>query len=253
MHKNTFITLTTLFCLLAMALSAHSDQNEGEIVEFAVGEWTPYISDKNPNSPLERLVSEAYALEGIQVKYSYFPWKRSYGYTKQGRFIGTFPWTSLRSRETDFYINPSPILKDPSVYFHLKTTDFEWATLMSLKQYKVGVTLGYKNQEIYKRLGIKAEVVPYEELNFKMLLTGRIDIYGASQKAGYAMINKLFNKEDASKFTHHPEPYTIDIYHILFSKQAKDAPKYLDLFESGFTKLKASGRYAEIIKQARIN
>lgn len=240
--------LCSFTCLYFFMLPVHAD-----VVEFAVGEWAPYISKKDPSSPLEKIVSEAYALEGIQVKYSYFPWKRSYGYTKKGRYLGTFPWTYLRSREEDFNINPTPILKDPSVYFHLKDTDFEWATLTNLKKYRVGVTLGYKNQEIYKRLEIPAEVVPYEELNFKMILQGRIEVYGASKRVGYAMIKSMFSPEDAEQFTNHPEPYTTDIYHILFSKQAKDSEKYMRAFESGFSKLKASGRYNEILKISNVD
>ncbi|GLQ30863.1 substrate-binding periplasmic protein [Litoribrevibacter albus] len=240
--------LLSITCLCFFALPADAD-----VIEFAVGEWAPYISNKDPNSPLEKIVSEAYALEGIEVKYSYFPWKRSYGYAKKGRFLGTFPWTHLRSRAEDFNINPTPILKDPSVYFHLKHTDFEWATLTSLKQYKVGVTVGYKNQEIYERLGIPAEVVPYEELNFKMLLQGRIDVYGASKRVGYAMIKSMFPPDEVKQFTNHPEPYTTDIYHILFSKQAKDSEKYMNAFEAGFSKLKNSGRYEEILKSSDIN
>ncbi len=239
----------SLFTLLLLTLTCLPLTANAQEVHFAVGEWSPYLSEKDPTSPLEVIVREAYAYEGIKVKYSYFPWKRSYGYAKKGRFHGTFPWTKLRSRTEDFTFNPTPILRDPSVYFHLKHTDFEWATLTSLKQYKVGVTVGYKNQEIYKRLDIPAEVVPYEELNFKMLLQGRIDVYGASKRVGYAIIDELFNTEDANQFTHHPEPYTIDVYHIMFSKAAKDSDKYLEAFEKGFSKLKASGRYEEILKQ----
>jgi len=146
---------------------------------------------------LERVVTEAFQLEGINVIYEYFPWKRSYLQVQHGDFDGTFPWNKTKERRGEFYIHKLPLYKDEGVYFHLKNNAFDWNTIDDLKQYKVGVTIGYQHEIIYNKKGITAEPVASEELNFKKILVGRIDVYRTSKIVGYETINNLFNLEEA--------------------------------------------------------
>lgn len=99
-----------------------------------------------------------------------------------------------------------------------------------LKKYKVGVTIGYKQEKIYQKLGIEADPVPSEDLNFKKLLAGRIDVYQTAKPAGYAMIRRLFGPDDALLFTTHPKPLEVAEYYILFSgvtpNEAVEKPQF---------------------------
>jgi len=223
-----------------------------DVAKFALGEWAPYTSEYEANAKfLEEIVAEAFKLEGIAVKYDYFPWKRSYVYVKQGKYDGTFPWNTTPEREIDFHINKIPLFQDDSVYFHLKNNPFDWNTIEDLKNYKVGVTIGYKQDAYYKEKGVSAEIVANEEQNFLKILAGRIDVYQTSKLAGYATINRLFSPADASKFTHHPRAPETDIYYILFSKNRPGDRELADKFDSGFKKLKASGEYDRICEKYR--
>ena len=236
-----------VFCLSVAALSV-SAAMAAETVKLAIGDWAPYTSEKDPNGKiLEKVVTEAFKLEGVNVVYSYYPWKRSIEMVKAGEADGTFPWNKNAEREKDFVIPASSIRTDDGVYFHLKSKPFEWSSLADLKKYKVGVTVVYKQEQIYKDAGITADAVPSEEMNFKKMLEGRIDVYQTSKDVGYETIKTLFPADKAGLFTNHPKPVEQSEYFILFSKKNPNSKALADKFDAGFKKLKDSGAYDKIV------
>lgn len=240
------------FAIWSLALALHAScASANDVVKLAIGEWVPFTSETDPKSKLlERVVVEAFKLEGLGVQYDYFPWKRSYMNVEKGDFDGTFPWNRTDERDRNFVLHKLSLFRDESVHFHLKSTRFEWDTLEDLKQYRVGSTIGYRNETTYKERGIPFESVSTEELNYKKILAGRIDVYGTSKTVGYATINKLFANQEAKLFTHHPKPYSMGEYYILFSKTNEARSKMLaDKFDAGLKKLKASGAYDKLLAQ----
>jgi len=220
----------------------------GETIRLATGDWPPYTSQYDPDSKiLERIVAEAFRLEGIEVKYDYFPWKRSFIYARDGDYDGTFPWVMTPERKDKFYMNRIPLLKDKNVFFHLKSMRFDWKRLDDLKKYRIGVTIGYYQEGIYKENGIKAEAASSEESNFRKLLAGRIDVYETSNIVGYIRLKKLFPPEVVKQFTHHPKAARVNYYYIFFSKKSPEGKRFSEKFDSGLMKLKASGEYERII------
>jgi len=218
-----------------------------ESIKMAVGEYPPYTSKNEAHGGfLAKVVTEAFKLESIHVEYSYFPWKRSYESVKNGEHHGTFPWNDISGRDEEFHINKVPLLIDDGVYYHLKSTPFDWETIEDLKNYKLGVTLGYKHENIYRENGINAYPVTTGLLSFKMLLAGRIDVYRTSKDVGYYLINKNFKPEKARLFTHHPKVIDRSGYYILFSKNTPDGKTLSKRFDSGLKKLIESGAYDEI-------
>lgn len=238
-----------LLALISAALLG-STAMAADVVNLAIGEWAPFTSEKDPKGKLlEKVVTEAFKLEGVEVKYSYFPWKRSYNNVEDGTADGTFPWIKTPEREAAFITPKTPVLVDDAVYFHLKSKPFDWKTLDDLKKYKVGVTLGYKNEKIYPEKGIAAEVVNTEELNFKKIAAGRIDVYETSKAVGYATINKFLTPDEAKLITNHPKPVEQSEYFVFFSKKTPNGKAMSDKFESGLKKLKASGTYDKLMAQ----
>ncbi len=238
----------TLFLLITALTSFNALANE--TVKFAIGEWVPYTSkiDMKGNL-LEKIVTEAFKLEGVDVIYEYFPWKRSYNNVKNGQYDATFPWNKTEERKKDFYINKLSLIKDEGVFFHLKRKQFDWNSVEDLKKYKVGVTISFKQEKIYKDKGIKAHPVASEDFNFKMMLADRIDVYETSKVVGYAMINKLFSPEEAKLFTNHPKAVEENVFYILFSRKTPDGKYFADKFDSGLKKLKESGVYDIILDE----
>lgn len=239
-----------LATFLVWAVLATVNVCAAETVRMSIGDWEPYTSPTNPKGKLlEKVVTEAFKLEGVDVKYEYLPWKRSYTNVEDGESDGTFPWNKSVDRDNAFYLPKMSLIKDDSVYFHLKSKPFDWNTMDDLKKYSVGVTVGYKEEKIYQDKGISASSVPSEDMNFKKMLAGRIDVYQTSKVVGYSFINKLFTPEEAKLFTTHPKPVEVAEYFILFSKKAPNGKAMADKFDAGMKKLKDSGAYKKILAE----
>ena len=232
---------------LAIAAAAFSSVCAAEVINQAIGEWPPFTSEKDAKGKLlEKVVTEAFKLEGIEVKYGYYPWKRSAAMVEEGQADGSFPWSKIPEREKLFQSATSPVMTDESVYFHPKSVAFDWNSLDDLKKYKVGATIGYKHETVYKNKGIAAESVPSEDTNFKKLAAGRLDVYETSKEVGYALIAKTLTPDEAKLITHHAKASEQNDYFIFFSRKNPNAKALADKFDSGLKKLKASGAYAKI-------
>ena len=69
---------------------------------------------------LEEIVREAFKVESIDVKYSYFPWLRSFSLVRNEEFDGIFPWINIAQLGQEFYTHKIPPFKNQGVYFHFK-------------------------------------------------------------------------------------------------------------------------------------
>ncbi len=120
--KKVFLMLV-LFIVMSIFLSSSAFSQT--VVKMAIGEWAPFTSETDKTGKIaETIVTEAFKLEGIDVKYDYYPWKRSYELVKDGKADGTFPWTRKPERENDFIINPeinsfSSIITEYTGFFFL--------------------------------------------------------------------------------------------------------------------------------------
>lgn len=241
-----------LLVLLCLMLQIVATGHASETVRLAVGEWAPYTSETDAEGKLlEKVTTQALALEGISVEYTYFPWKRSYLVAANGEFDGTLPWNKTEERAKEFVFPKTSLLKDENVFFHLKSTPFSWTKLEDLKRYRMGVTMGFKEEAIYKAQGIAAEVVTSEDLNFKKMRVGRIDVYQTSKRVGYVTLKKTFGQQETSVFTHHPKVVSESEYFVLFSRATPRGQYLADKFDAGLKKLKASGGYDKIMVETK--
>lgn len=238
--------LVAFVCAATMVLAARA----AEVVNLAIGEFAPFTSEHDPKGKLlEKVVAEAFKLEGLDVKFAYYPWKRAYVLAEAGTADGTFPWNKTPERDHVFHTQKTPLVVDDTVYFHLKSKPFDWKSVDDLKKYKVGVTLGYKYEKIYQDHGIAAEVVNAEDANFKKIARGRIDVYATSKAVGYAIMNKHLTPDEAKLITYHPKVVEQSEYFVLFSTKTPNGKMLSDKYESGLKKLKASGAYDKLMAQ----
>jgi polar amino acid transport system substrate-binding protein len=236
--------------LLAGAIACSAAQG-AEVARLAIGEWPPYTSEQDPGGKVaEAIVTAAFRQEGVAVSYGYFPWKRSLSLVEGGQYDGTFPWNSTPERVARFVVNVVPILGDEGVFFHLKGTAFSWNTLEDLKRYRVGVTLGFKQEKTYAEHGIQADPVATEEQNFRKMLAGRIDVYETSRRVGYYLVHRLFKPEQARLFTHDPKVVEANAYHVLFTRRSPRGKALAARFDAGLRKLMRSGEYQRILDEA---
>ena len=249
MQKKLIITL--LAVLTAMLTAAYAE----DTIRLTNGEWPPYLSEKLDHYGYgSRIVTEAFAKEGITVEYTFFPWKRAYEMSKRGKWDGTLLWI-LTDERKPFFDASDPILEEQDVFFHLKSFDFDWETIEDLKDIKIGATLGYVYGDAFQKAEkdgiITVERVVDDKTNFKKLLGNRMPVFVCSFTAGYALLNQMYKPETVALFTNHPKAVKQEAYRVLFSKAVPENKERLVKFNSGLKKLKESGDLDRFIEEGR--
>ena len=235
-------------CCLVFALSART-----ETLSLANGEWPPYLSEHYTHHGLaSHLVSEAFKLEGIDVEYSFYPWARAFSFVQSGERIGSILWSFNEERARDVLYS-EPVIALRTVFFHRKDRSFAWYRLEDLKAWQIVATLGYYYGAEFKRLEeagtLQVSRVRSDELAFDMLVAGRIDLVAAQFEVGYEILHRRFVPSVAAAVTN-SESFDQTDYHLIISRKAPDGRRIIDRFNAGLARLRASGRFDEMMAAA---
>lgn len=241
-----------IVCLLAAGSQTAAS---GELVRITSGEYPPWTSaDLQHGGFTNHVIKEAFALEGYETEFTFYPWKRAYETAKKGeQFRATSYWYPSEHRQKDFYYS-DPLQEDAVVFFHLKSDPPpDWETLEDLRGLKIGATESFTYTDEFwaaREAGtLDVEVAPSEELNFRKLLKGRIHLYPSSPLVARRLLLDKFGRAASELLTYHPKPLTAPTGHLLFSKNGENAEALLAAFNRGLAKLRANGRYTLLQKE----
>ncbi len=240
------------FCLLVLMLSANMLSAETTI-RITNGEWEPYMSEYSPHYGLaSHVVSEAFKLEGVKVIWEFFPWKHSLIMARAGKdWDASCCWWPSQEIGQDFLIS-EPVCKSSVVFFHLKSYQFDWASIDDLKGLIIGGTFEYEYSDEFmaadRQKRINVDWVAVDEINYRKMLAGRISIFPNDPIVGYSQIRNTFSPEEAALFTHHPRELQSTTLSLIISRQSEDGRQLMAKFNSGLKKLKASGRYERMLE-----
>ncbi len=243
----------SLFIVLALSFvcSAGALAQTQNTIRLTNGEWQPLMSKDAPHHGIaSHIVTEAFALVEVEVEYGFFPWKRSFKLAKDGKWDGSAVWWDNEERRKLFYFT-DPVAPTKTVFFHLKTTPFDWTTYEDLRDVRIGVTLQYSYSDEFDAAEaagiIRTDRVPTDETNLKKLLKGRIDIFPGELMVTYAQIRDTFTAEEVTLFTHHSGPIVEQPLHLVLSKKVPGMERMRDRFNEGLRMLKESGRWDQIL------
>jgi polar amino acid transport system substrate-binding protein len=222
-------------------------------IRITNGEWEPYLSESSYQYGLaSHIITEAFQLEGISIAWGFFPWKRSYELARMGHWDASAVWWPTEDAKRDFWIS-DPVVGTSFVYFYLKEKPFDWDSIDDLKGLKIGITLGYDYGEAFmsamQRGQIQVDAHSQDELNYKKLLLGRIDVFPNDPLVGYAQIKNNFSPEEAERFTHHPKEFEQSTLSLIISRNTDKGKYFLEKFNAGLAKLKESGRLAQMLSE----
>ncbi len=248
-HRSTHLQLRVAFCcclLMPLGLQAQ------EIFRITAGEWPPYLSKNLPhNGFIARIISESFALENITVQWQFFPWPRALVYAKSGKAEATAIWRFSEKRNQRFLYSEA-IIENGNVFFHLKKRPFSWQGFNDLKGYTVGCTTSYLYGEAFNEAAkngvFKTSTIPSEELNFKKLLRGKIDLLPSNKFTGNHILKFKFSPQQAAKITFHPKLIEPQTLHLLFSRMSGNSKYFSARFNAGLAKLKKSGKFAQYLQ-----
>ncbi len=228
-----------------------------ERVVASVGEWPPLIGKElKYYGAYCRIVSEAFALEGVKVEYVWVPWQRAYGGTKDGVYDISLGFIKNSEREREVNFSDPVIEKYYHVFYHLKTFSFKWQSYDDLKGIVIGATRGSKFGEEFlnaeKENRIQVHYANTDEVNFKHLISGDIQIFPSNNFTGYSVAKKSLTPEEFALLTNHPKRLSerSPFNYVVFSKNEKNT-RMLQLFNRGLKRLKADGRVDQYLEESR--
>lgn len=237
------------FALLLWLLA--SNITAAESIKLTNGEWPPYLGEKLAHYGVaSRIVGEAFALEGIEVAWEFHPWARSLQLAESSKRDGSAVWLYSAEREQQFFIS-DPVIESGYYLFHRKNHNFDWQSIDDLRQQRIGGTRSYdygdafQHAEASGRLRVKR--FTSDELNFRQLLAGRIDLFPMDKVVGFDLLHQHFSPAERALLSFHPKPLRTDNLHLLLSRQIPGNADLIKRFNRGLAQLRASGRVSQYL------
>ncbi|MBK8969927.1 MAG: transporter substrate-binding domain-containing protein [Hahellaceae bacterium] len=127
-----------------------------------------------------------------------------------------------------------------------------WKTLDDLKGLSFGATLGYTYTKPFwdaaKDGRIQVQETRSDEINFRKLLAGRIDVFPMEEITGWQLVKKKYPLgEDI--LTTDPNPLSSSSGHLIFKKSLPDSEALVKTFNEGLKALKNSGEYDHFVEE----
>tara|TARA_R110000868_G_scaffold117600_12_gene312410 strand:- start:26111 stop:26755 length:645 start_codon:yes stop_codon:yes gene_type:complete len=187
------------------------------------------------------VLNSAFTLAGIEVKTTYFPWKRALILAQNGKYDGLCSCSYTKDRENDFYYSDEIGRNSIGLYTVTKEVI---TSLSTLNGKRIGVVRGYNLEEELKEYNLSI-VTGANDINLlKMLKAKRIDAVYSYK----TVIAELSKTNRFIKDLNYQEIYSAP-YFTCFSKKAKDNKELLDIFNKNLKVIKANGSYEKIKKK----
>lgn len=237
--------LSLLFALL-IPLCASADQ-----VRLTNGEWSPYLGQNLPHHGVaSRIVEEAFALQGIQVQWEFYPWARALRSAEHGKSDGSAVWLRSPEREQAFFIS-EPVVESGYYLFHRKDHPLDWREVSDLQSLRVGGAIDYDYGQAFQQAErggqLKVRRLSSEEQGLRMLLAGRLDVFPIDKVVAFDMLHSQFSREQRNQLSFHPLPLRSDSLHLLLSRRVPGNEQRMAQFNSGLRALQESGKVAQYL------
>lgn len=229
---------------------------QAEAVTIATGEFPPWTtSSAKYGGFVNRVVAAAFARSGIDVQFTYMPWKRADTETKLGHYDASAFWFSSQASEADFVLS-EPISNHKEVFFHLKSKPFPpWGNLSDLRGLRLGATLGYTYTGDFWAMArsgkLRVEVAIRDELNLKKVLVGRIDAFPLDEVNGWLLLAnaEFFPPGTKELFATASPPLRTTPGYLRFPRNRARTPYLVRKFNAGLQELKSDGSYDRFFQE----
>lgn len=226
-----------------------------EPVRLTNGEWPPYLGEHLPhNGVASRIVAEAFALQGIEVRWEFHPWARSLQLAERGKRAGSAVWLRSDERDAKFFIS-DPVVESGYYLFHRKGFSFDWAEVTDLQGRRIVGTRGYDYGEAFQQAESSGQLrvnrVTNDETAFRQLLAGRVDLFPMDKVVGFDMLHQHFTAAERAQLSFHPKPLRADSLHLLLSREVPGNAELLERFNQGLAQLRESGKVAQYLLEVQ--
>lgn len=224
----------------------------GREILIVTGEYDPLVSSGLPgNGIITEIITEAFSrVPEYDVRYEFYPWKRAEAFVASGNAWGTYPFSRTEEREKTFLFSEIIFQSDMVFFNYNNTSDIQYETLEDLKPYSIGGVSGYYYQSSFEDAGLNVLYHSSEELAFKNLIAGRVDLVPMMDIIGWTIIKKNYPKLQ-QKFNILKKPFDTTTSSIMISKTYTDSEQILEAFNKALNDMKKDGTYQRFLD--RIN
>jgi polar amino acid transport system substrate-binding protein len=235
------------YLLSGLLLSLLGNLCHAQSICITNGEWPPYMGQDLPDyGPVSAIITEAFALEGIEVDWQFYPWARAMLAAEQGQCNGTAVWSSNPERRKAFYFS-APIILNNSQFLYLESKPLDWENMSDLAGLTLGGAIGYDYGDAFnegERKGtFKVTRLRNETIGIRMLLANRLDAFPIDTVVGKALLQESFSAEERTSLRFHPRTLRTDPLFLLLTRSIDDNQAMLERFNRGLQKLHESGAY----------
>ncbi len=241
------LSFKLIVCFLALVAGTNA-MAESKIKLVTGNDYAPFTDQSLPKGGLATaVISTAFKEAGLKSEIAWKPWKRGYIESKQGRYIGTFPYIPTEERRMDFLYS-EPIFTQTYVALSNRSEVGSYGRYEDMKGKTICRPVGYAIADAIE----------------KNLKEWNISLFQPSDMAGcmkaimrlpnhVVIMNRLQAMEEFKKTT--VDTASIKVHqltekgftlHFIVSKSLKDSQIWINKFNAGLKKIKESGLYDQL-------
>ena len=252
--RHTFARSSAiLFCcfIIAVRIAAETAEEKTPIL-LVTGEWAPYASEKMEGFGFyTAIVTAVFNEMQHEPAYKFYPWKRCELLVQKGDAFAAFPYRYTKERAASYLYSEALANSSPDKLWYdtRKHPNMRIETLEDLRAYKVAGIAGYWFLEYFQQENIPYHYVDTEELAFRKLAAGSVDLIPLDILVAKDLLHRLFPDEiERFGMLDMPEYQEIPL-HLLVSKTYPNAEVLLQQFNAAFRTIVENGVYTRILQQ----
>jgi len=226
------------------------------VFEIVTLDFPPLESEGPDGAPVGAavdVVREVFKHLDMSINIRVYPWTRSLQLVREGKADAIF--TAYRKPDREEYLDyTSEILINQVVSLYVKADSkrkFK-GDLRELKGASIGVvstiSYGEKFDRAVEKYKLTLERVNEFQQNLKKLVSGRIDFLVSNSYTAAVELERLGLQSEIKEM---PVPVEVTPSYLAFSK-AKSHKMLVPKFDEALRKVKASGKYAEILARFKV-
>lgn len=245
---SIFSTLMALCILHLLTLPAPAGANQVRIV---MTEWTPYTSASLPhNGALAEVTDAAFRRAGITPDFICVPWIRALRIMQRDEADALLAVYRSQKNAESYYLSESLLAVD-SVFVRLSSLDIPYTRLEDLAGWRIGIVRNTSYAESLAQVGLmQVEEAPHELMNYRKLISGRVDMILDTRETTERMIANM-PQQERHNIVYMEPPYITQTLHMAFARNAHGL-QWKTAFDAGLQALKKSGEYATILERHHI-
>lgn len=237
-----------------LALACACAPAAAQVLRLATGELPPYATQERPDQGIALdIVRRAFALEGLEVEYTFKPWTRTLEESRAGLWDATAYWGRNPERDKGFLISDNVLTEQWVLVYRqaaFKDAPFDWKVLSDLKDLRMGVVQSYTYTPelwaMHKAGTLKTVVAPDDIANLRLLIGGRLDVVPMERNVACYLMQHHFMDSEVQDLRAHPRLFAPNFTtHVMFSDKLPASAARLQAFNRGLRALKRTAVYAE--------